>query len=203
MCSLDRAMTWHWFTVVFLSSSLESRDNPFLPGGELSREAEYLLSRATIIRDHFYLNEEEKRTLRQHQQEQEKQHRGGKHVQIVENPDDVARARGGSHPSTPPLEAVEERISPQMQANNLAAAAPASSPNGEDNHQLRPKENGRFKDASPASDNDKQAVPDGENQSRVPGHTETGSGPAQISGPADLQVREADKKKRNKCCTIM
>ncbi|XP_035829071.1 uncharacterized protein YGR130C-like, partial [Aplysia californica] len=51
--------------------SLESRDNPFLPGGDLSREAEDLLSRATIIRDNFYLNEEEKRTLQLQQQQEQ------------------------------------------------------------------------------------------------------------------------------------
>ena len=35
--------------------SLESRDNPFMPGGELSHEADDILKRATIIRDTFTL----------------------------------------------------------------------------------------------------------------------------------------------------
>lgn len=39
------------------SASLESRDNPFLPGGELDLETEELLKRATIIRDRFSLDE--------------------------------------------------------------------------------------------------------------------------------------------------
>ena len=37
--------------------SLESRDNPFKPDGELCKEAEDILKRATIIRDTFILNE--------------------------------------------------------------------------------------------------------------------------------------------------
>ncbi|XP_034314691.2 uncharacterized protein [Magallana gigas] len=37
--------------------SLESRDNPFKPDGELCKEAEDILKRATIIRDKFILNE--------------------------------------------------------------------------------------------------------------------------------------------------
>ncbi|XP_078317839.1 uncharacterized protein LOC111120832 isoform X3 [Crassostrea virginica] len=39
------------------SASLESRDNPFKPDGELCKEAEDILKRATIIRDTFILNE--------------------------------------------------------------------------------------------------------------------------------------------------
>ncbi|XP_011426464.3 uncharacterized protein [Magallana gigas] len=39
------------------SASLESRDNPFKPDGELCKEAEDILKRATIIRDKFILNE--------------------------------------------------------------------------------------------------------------------------------------------------
>lgn len=41
------------------SQSVDSRDNPFLPGGELSKEAEEILSRATIIRDKFILKDNE------------------------------------------------------------------------------------------------------------------------------------------------
>lgn len=37
--------------------SVSSRDNPFLPGGDLRKEADELLSKATIIRDTFILNE--------------------------------------------------------------------------------------------------------------------------------------------------
>lgn len=39
------------------SQSVDSRDNPFLPGGELDKEAEDILSRATIIRDKFILKD--------------------------------------------------------------------------------------------------------------------------------------------------
>jgi len=39
------------------SQSIDSRDNPFLPGGDLRKEAEDILSRATIIRDTFTLRD--------------------------------------------------------------------------------------------------------------------------------------------------
>lgn len=42
------------------SQSVDSRDNPFLPGGDLSKEAEEILSRATIIRDKFILKDNER-----------------------------------------------------------------------------------------------------------------------------------------------
>ncbi|XP_063414912.1 uncharacterized protein LOC134696875 isoform X2 [Mytilus trossulus] len=40
--------------------SLESRDNPFVPGGSLDQEASDILKRATIIRDQFILSEHRK-----------------------------------------------------------------------------------------------------------------------------------------------
>lgn len=39
---------------------IDSRDNPFLPGGDLSKEADDILKKATIIRDTFILKEESK-----------------------------------------------------------------------------------------------------------------------------------------------
>lgn len=39
--------------------SLESRDNPFIPGGQLEQEADDLLKHATVIRDTFILDGEE------------------------------------------------------------------------------------------------------------------------------------------------
>jgi len=38
--------------------SVSSRDNPFLPDGDLRKQADEILSHATIIRDTFILNEE-------------------------------------------------------------------------------------------------------------------------------------------------
>ena len=38
--------------------SLESRDNPFLPDGDLSKETEELLSQAIIVRNKFYLGQQ-------------------------------------------------------------------------------------------------------------------------------------------------
>ncbi|XP_033739018.1 uncharacterized protein LOC117326382 isoform X11 [Pecten maximus] len=37
---------------------LESRDNPFVPGSDLCKEAEEILQKATIIRDRFILSDE-------------------------------------------------------------------------------------------------------------------------------------------------
>ncbi|XP_074641577.1 uncharacterized protein LOC141899277 [Tubulanus polymorphus] len=44
------------------TSSLESRDNPFQPDGELSREAEELLRRSTISRTQVIIDDPEKST---------------------------------------------------------------------------------------------------------------------------------------------
>ncbi|XP_052274157.1 uncharacterized protein LOC127874082 isoform X2 [Dreissena polymorpha] len=41
------------------SQSIDSRDNPFLPGGNLSKEADEILSKAKIIRDTFILTDAE------------------------------------------------------------------------------------------------------------------------------------------------
>ncbi|XP_029653569.1 uncharacterized protein LOC115226693 isoform X1 [Octopus sinensis] len=46
---------------ILSSANLESRDNPFVPGGELSIDTDDILKRATIVRDRFILNEEEKK----------------------------------------------------------------------------------------------------------------------------------------------
>jgi len=43
-----------------LPISLESRDNPFVPGGELAIDTDDILKRATIVRDKFILDEQEK-----------------------------------------------------------------------------------------------------------------------------------------------
>ncbi|OWF54374.1 hypothetical protein KP79_PYT08325 [Mizuhopecten yessoensis] len=41
-----------------VSYTLESRDNPFMPGSDLCKEAEEILQKATIIRDRFILRDE-------------------------------------------------------------------------------------------------------------------------------------------------
>lgn len=41
-------------------NGLESRDNPFVPGGELAIDTDDILKRATIVRDKFILDEQEK-----------------------------------------------------------------------------------------------------------------------------------------------
>ena len=40
---------------------MDSRDNPFLPGGSLRQEADEILSKATIVRDKFILEAENSR----------------------------------------------------------------------------------------------------------------------------------------------
>ncbi|RUS80337.1 hypothetical protein EGW08_011906 [Elysia chlorotica] len=189
------------------SESLESRDNPFLPGGELSKEAEDLLSRATIIRDNFYLNEEEKRVLleqqKQQQQEaveeelQQQQHKKtAKHVQIVDHQDGRPQA-------------VEERVCVAVAANSVSAAPSTS--NGEGGAHL---ENGRRAGEQgappvgtadvgvtiPGSDGPGQASSSPLSPSEGPAGSNSHSGP----GPDGLNVQDSDKKKpRNKCCSVM
>ncbi|XP_012943124.1 mediator of RNA polymerase II transcription subunit 13 [Aplysia californica] len=207
--------------------SLESRDNPFLPGGDLSREAEDLLSRATIIRDNFYLNEEEKRTLQlqqqqeqllQQQQQQQQQHqqseqpqkqaRGGKHVQIVDHLDGADHGNNHNNSTSEHAQTnnnsllpgdVEERISPQTAG--ATAASPSPHADGD-----TPRENGKVGDPSApvSADGVKVSIPaDGEGQSKPGGggapDSQGNNGPA----TGDLQVQDAEKKRRNKCCTIM
>lgn len=49
-----------YFNIYYFIFSLESRDNPFVPGGSLDQEASDILKRATIIRDQFILSEHRK-----------------------------------------------------------------------------------------------------------------------------------------------
>ncbi|XP_021345385.1 uncharacterized protein LOC110445208 isoform X8 [Mizuhopecten yessoensis] len=53
---LDSLPPGHW--PIKRSASLESRDNPFMPGSDLCKEAEEILQKATIIRDRFILRDE-------------------------------------------------------------------------------------------------------------------------------------------------
>ncbi|GFR68058.1 hypothetical protein ElyMa_000267200 [Elysia marginata] len=188
--------------------SLESRDNPFLPGGELSKEAEDLLSRATIIRDNFYLNEEEKRVLLEQQrleeeklqqEQQQQQKKTAKHVQIVAHQD-------GDVTSGQP-QAVEERVCVAAAASSVSAVPTAS--NGDSGAHL---ENGRRTGETGAptagtadvtvtvSGNDGTAQASSPIPSEGPGGFNSHSGP----GPDGLNVQDSDKKKpRNKCCSVM
>ena len=163
------------------------------------------MSRATIIRDNFYLNEEEKRVLLEQQKQQEEelqqqqQKKTAKHVQIVDHQD-------GEVTSAQP-QAVEERVCVAVAANSVSAVPTTS--NGDGGAHL---ENGRrageqgaptvgAADVSvtiPGNDGTGQASsplpPDG------PGGSNSHSGP----GPDGLNVQDSDKKKpRNKCCSVM
>lgn len=55
ICLKNFTINTHAFLCIF---SIDSRDNPFLPGGDLSKEADDILSKAKIIRDTFILQEE-------------------------------------------------------------------------------------------------------------------------------------------------
>ncbi|GFN94106.1 hypothetical protein PoB_002061200 [Plakobranchus ocellatus] len=182
---------------------LESRDNPFLPGGELSKEAEDLLSRATIIRDNFYLNEEERRVLLEQQKEelQTQQKRTSKHVQIVDHQDG-----GGDGPcdsSSGHPQVVEERVCVATAANSVSAAPTTSNGDGAGSH----LENGRRagESGSPVGTADVSiTIPgnEGETQAGTQGGGEPNSHAA--PGPEGLNVQDSDRKKpRNKCCSVM
>ena len=154
------------------------------------------MSRATIIRDNFYLNEEEKRVLLEQQKQQEEeelqqqQRKATKHVQIVDHPD------GSGQP-----QAVEERVCVAVAANSVSATPTTS--NGDGSAHL---ENGRRETGAPpvGAADVKVTIPgnDGTAQasSPLPGDSNSHSGP----GPDGLNVQDSDKKKpRNKCCSVM
>lgn len=92
--------------------SLESRDNPFLPGGDLSRETEELLKRATIVRDKFYLDQQERK---QQLLQANNQSRGGHPVsnkeQTTYSADDGELPSANSGSRSDMDGAMEERIS--------------------------------------------------------------------------------------------
>ncbi|KAL8576517.1 hypothetical protein ACOMHN_003075 [Nucella lapillus] len=108
------------------SPSLESRDNPFLPGGNLSREAEDLLSKATIVRDKFYLDQ---------QQRQDHTLAGAPGHPTRHDLPDGALPNDGKHPPS----AVEDRVTATAAAKAEATPDP------------HPRENGKASDgvASP------------------------------------------------------
>ncbi|BFZ16920.1 hypothetical protein BsWGS_19959 [Bradybaena similaris] len=188
------------------SESLESRDNPFVPGGELSREAEDLLSRATVVRDHFYLNEDEKRALRvlqqqqqewqlqqqlQHQQQQQQlqqqqhqqQQRIDKHAAIEDSPDGLVQCQptcGYSLSSRAATDLVDDHGLLQPATGPGLTAAPA-------NGGFQPKENCELTESLCTQDQVAQTISEDET--------------AHVFG--DLQVHESDTKQRNKCCSVM
>lgn len=190
--------------VIEHSASLESRDNPFLPGGELSKEAEDLLSRATIIRDNFYLNEEEKRVLLEQQrqeeeklqQEQQLQKKVTKHVQIVTHQD-------GDVSSGQP-QAVDERVCVAASANSVSAMPTTS--NGDGGAHL---ENGRRAGESGAPSTGTAdisvtiPVSDGTAQASSTLQPDGADGLNSQLGPGPDGLNSDKKKPRNKCCSLM
>ena len=158
--------------------SLESRDNPFLPGGDLSREAEELLSKATIVRDKFFLEQQERQNLLSAQG-------------LLEGVDAPAEAgydaTDGTLPNagnTPAL--LEERISPTFASK--AEAAP----------EAHPRENGKAGDGVVAGG----TSPDG--VVVEVGASPTADGNQGLSNDTEGEQQDKDKaKRRPKCCVLM
>ncbi|KAK6188119.1 hypothetical protein SNE40_004370 [Patella caerulea] len=99
------------------SASLESRDNPFLPGSPLAKETDDLLKRATIIRDKFYLDKD------------------GNRIEAPSSPNGIRDT--GDHLADNAKAVVDEVIASVQQGVNQAAAPALNSPS---------KENGKVKD---------------------------------------------------------
>ena len=123
------------------------------------------MSKATIIRDNFFLQEDEKQALLS---------------ETSTTP--VTSDHGASHP--PPASApVEERISPQT-----AAAVCSSAPSPAT---LAPQRlNGK---AGESRDQTDGALPEGQSSPDTKGG----------NGHGGLNVHDCDKKRGNKCCSVM
>uniref|UniRef100_A0A0B6ZIF2 Uncharacterized protein n=1 Tax=Arion vulgaris TaxID=1028688 RepID=A0A0B6ZIF2_9EUPU len=187
------------------TDSLESRDNPFLPGGELSRETEDLLSRATIVRDNFFLNENEKQALRDQQQQLQHQQQmsGVKHGSTHEKPWDHVHSsstRGYSLSQPGSNEITEESTQVHASQSPLLAVASNSSTNGGNINQPQPQENGKIGDNGTSPDVVLISVPDDDNQSAL-GQSGTTGDADRIFLTADLH--DSDKKYGKKCCNMM
>ncbi|XP_041360021.1 uncharacterized protein LOC121376255 isoform X7 [Gigantopelta aegis] len=165
------------------TTRMESRDNPFLPGGELSKEADDLLKRATIIRDQFLLEEEAKRKFLEEErlkQEQEFEEALREKVlnSVVNSPD----SDGALPTADPEPVATEDSIAPAL------VATTASEPRLKENGSKPPGEG-----ASPESV--RVEIPkDSDNKDK--------GSPAGDKNVPDNEETQKDKKKR-KCCTIM
>nr|KAG5694199.1 hypothetical protein BaRGS_027175 [Batillaria attramentaria] len=105
---------------------LESRDNPFLPGGDLSKEAEELLKKATIVRDKFYLDD---------QGRQQPIIDGGDHNSPRNAKEQTSHDVDGALPNATSSHAnagvVEERISPTAASKAAACPGGRAPPPGE------------------------------------------------------------------------
>lgn len=160
----------------------------------MSREAEDLLSRATVVRDHFYLNEDEKRVLRvlqqqqqewqlQQQQQHQQQQRIGKHVATEDGPDGLVQCQPtcGHFPSSQTatdLLGDHALLQPAMSLGLTSAPV---------NGGFQSKENCELTESVCTQDKVAQTLPEDET--------------AQVCD--DLQVHESNTKQRNKCCSVM
>lgn len=116
---------------------VDSRDNPFLPGGNLSKEAEDILARATIIRDTFILKDNEGANTGSNVKDT-----SGAHAPVEEP---MTANVAGSTEASPP-----------SAASGNTAAAPKSNIND-----VKPKENGQLEtDSSLTPVNEKVVDPD-------------------------------------------
>lgn len=168
-----------------LTARLESRDNPFQPDGDLRKEVEELLKRATIVRDKFYLTEDEK------SRQQELLARGD-YSPVTKEHTTVDGVLTSGGPDTSPR-AVHERIAPPTTTTTTQAAAASPPPH--------PRENGKA--TGPDEVAGPETSPDGV---RVDvGGSPTADGP-RGAGNTDSsgEQQEKDKaKRRPKCCVVM
>lgn len=175
LCTEDQIV---FSDLLYRTESLESRDNPFLPGGDLSKEAEELLKKATIVRDKFFLEQEQEKLL------QDTEQPGARPDPVPEFTSDVV---DGTLPNASnSSEVVEERICPSA-VNQVEAAAPP-----------QPRENGKAGDVSAL-----EASPD---KVRLEvGDSPTADGSTAVANDTDAeQQQDKDKpRRRQKCCLLM
>ncbi|XP_070195404.1 uncharacterized protein [Littorina saxatilis] len=181
------------------TASLESRDNPFLPGGDLSKEAEELLKKATIVRDKFYLNQEGKyvqHSSPEHYDPSKAHHPTGD--TSYDAADGTLLANANNNNAAAAAAAVlEERISPSSASKAQAGIAPAPG-------EAVPRVNGKAGDGVVGG-----TSPDGvrlevggsptADGSRGVGNDNAGAAP----GVGGDQQDKDKAKRRPKCCTVM
>ncbi|KAK7100568.1 uncharacterized protein [Littorina saxatilis] len=182
-----------------VEKSLESRDNPFLPGGDLSKEAEELLKKATIVRDKFYLNQEGKyvqHSSPEHYDPSKAHHPTGD--TSYDAADGTLLANANNNNAAAAAAAVlEERISPSSASKAQAGIAPAPG-------EAVPRVNGKAGDGVVGG-----TSPDGvrlevggsptADGSRGVGNDNAGAAP----GVGGDQQDKDKAKRRPKCCTVM
>ena len=108
---------------IYYIFSIDSRDNPFLPGGDLSKEADDILKKATIIRDTFILKDENNANKSAHEEQV--------HTADVNKTEAESQSSANQSP-------VKETVIQKTVSKSENAVVPNASPT-----KTRPKENGQ------------------------------------------------------------